>query len=253
MRLTILTLYLLVSACGTAKVAPDSVASKRPVQKCASGLNGEQELKLSMAKDHIAAGRLYAGLATLEALPSSSPEVLRQKADISRRIVKDDAKSLYEDLRRTCLSGYGSHGLGLLAAQRGEYIEAEGWLERAAIQLPTEANIRNDLGLAYIFTGKPDAARFELMTAVELEPSYEKPIINLAALFLLNSDHKSLDGLAERFKFGSEQVSSAMKTCQQVKDIQEADKPLDQGQDTQSCSWQTVGRSSRLAVLFKSN
>jgi len=84
--------------------------------------------------------------------------------------------------------GAAWHGLGLLAAQNGDYPGALKALREAAKREPTNPVILSDLGYAMLRNGDIDAARLPLAQAAELAPDNRKMIGNLALLLLVSGD-----------------------------------------------------------------
>jgi Flp pilus assembly protein TadD len=64
------------------------------------------------------------------------------------------------------MAAEGEHGLGQLAAARGDNGLAQAHLQRAARLAPTDEKIRNDLGVVYLNQQRLADARFEFMTAM---------------------------------------------------------------------------------------
>jgi hypothetical protein len=55
-------------------------------------------------------------------------------------------------------------------------------LQQARAKLPTDTRVRNDLGYALLLSSQFDAARFELLTVLELNPQDAKAMQNLVLL-----------------------------------------------------------------------
>lgn len=258
MKYLLLVTSLFLSGCGA--MQPSSAPNPMQNASCPSRLSSDQELKLSMISQQIVDGKQYAALAGLSELPSSSPVVMRKKADVLRRIASPDAKSLYMDLQKTCLSAYGDHGLGLLYASEKDFPKARALIERAAKKVPTDEAIRNDLGLTYLYEGNYERSRFELMTAIELNSSFSRAVTNLAALLILRADIQSLTTLNDRFSLNVEQVSQSMELCSQIKSYHLASADLAksktdlvvQSADPQ-CSWHSIAHVPKLASLFRTH
>lgn len=259
----ILVACLAASACATGREG----ALPRPQEgkACPSNLSNEQELKLQMVQDLVAQGKLYAGLAQLDALPEQSPPVIRQRGDIQRRLgLSQEAGKNYEALTKTCMAGYGEHGLGLLAAEQGDYATAEKYLKTAAAILPTNYRIRNDLGMAYMYNAEDEQAHFELMTALELGTGSDMlPALNLLSLSLVRGDERQMNELVGRFQFSGDQVADVMKHCSQIATVRKSHmvvvKPGESLAtasapavvDDLSCQWKLVDNNPRLSSVIK--
>ncbi|WP_437882598.1 tetratricopeptide repeat protein [Pseudomonas sp. LRF_L74] len=180
-----------------------------PLAPACAKPNQEQNLELNLARDMAAEGRLHAALAHLQGLPDSLPDVRLGKAQLLRRLDRSEARGLYQSLLDTCLSAAGHHGLGQLAVSRGDLREAELQLGEAARLEPTDARIRNDLGVLYLRQGRVEAARFELLTALELNQAQSRPAINLLALLLYQERWEQAAKLIDKVGLSSAQTRSA--------------------------------------------
>lgn len=173
----------LVTGCAelgsVAKQAPPA-----PVNTCRE-LSAEQELLVNLAQEMVAEGRLHAALANLQQLPHHVPEIQLRKARILRVLDADQAWILYTGLINTpCYTAAANHGLGQVLAGAGHYNEAAGHLRLAARDEPANADVRNDLGVVYLYLRRLSDARFELMTALELSEADSRPAENLLTLLI---------------------------------------------------------------------
>jgi len=133
--------------------------------------NSDQELSLNLADDMANEGKLHASLANLQNLPDNLPQVRQRQAKVYRLLGRSEAEPLYRSLLGTCMAAEGEHGLGQLAAARGDNGQAMAHLQRAARMSPTDEKIRNDLGVVYLNQRRLEDARFEFLTAMELKQS----------------------------------------------------------------------------------
>ncbi|HEX6590930.1 MAG TPA: tetratricopeptide repeat protein [Moraxellaceae bacterium] len=211
--LPLLVLLALLPAC-----ASQPAGEPEPAQKaCATrGLSSEQELSLSLVQQREKDGQLYAALAELQSLPESSPEVLRHKADILRRLGRPEAKSYFQRLQKTCMSAWADHGLALIAADAGDIATAQKLLQRAAQSLPTEYRLRNDLGVLLLREQKIDEARFELMTALELASDSSLPAVNLLTLLMVQQKTPAMRSLMQRYKMSASEWQAAVQSCEDL-------------------------------------
>lgn len=206
---TLVGMISLLSGCASGQ-APSSLvgrAESNP-QACAP-LSQEQELSLNLAQKTADEGRLHAALANLERLPAELPQARLSKARILRSLNRPEARELYASLVDTCLKAQGEHGLGQLASAQGRHEEALNHLRLAASLDPTSDTIRNDLGVVYMNLGRMDEARFELLTALELNEAERQPALNLLTLLIYQGRMPQADALAQRMGFSASQLRTA--------------------------------------------
>lgn len=180
-------------------------------------LSDDQELSMNLADDMAKEGKLHASLANLQNLPQGYAQVQLRKARIYRQLGRPEAGPLYRGLLGTCLSAEGDHGLGQLAAARGDSTLAASYLERAAQAAPTDEKIRNDLGVVYLNQLRTDEARFEFLTALELKQSDQLAALNLVTLLIYQDQWSQAAELASRAELTPEQVSDAQARAQALK------------------------------------
>lgn len=145
--------------------------------------------------------QFYAAIAHIEAQrvrQGDSPELRWLEADARRRLGElDAAEALFIDLRRGAYAARAEHGLGLIAAARGQPGPAIAHLERAVGLSPTVVDMRNDLGFAYLQARRFDAALTQLATASELSPDDPRVRNNLVLLLLASGDSRRALEVAE--------------------------------------------------------
>ena len=180
-------------------------------------LSGDQELSMNLADDMAKEGKLHASLANLQSLPERYSQVQLRKARIYRQLGRSEAEPLYRGLLGTCLAAEGEHGLGQLAAGRGDNTQAVAYLERAARMAPTDDKIRNDLGVVYLNQLRLDEARFEFLTALELKQADSLAALNLVTLLIYQDQWKQASELVTRAGLTPEQVSDAQSRAQALK------------------------------------
>lgn len=179
------------------------------IEPC-STLSREHELAINLARDMASEGRLHAALANLEGLPNDLPEARLNKARILRSIGRqDEARKLYESLLKTCLVAQARHGLGQLAAAQGDNPQALENLRIAVRMAPTEDQVRNDLGVVYMNLRQVEEARFEFVTAMELNTSNRLPAQNLVSLLIYQDNWKQASEVVSRMGLKPEEVRSA--------------------------------------------
>ncbi|SDG50069.1 tetratricopeptide repeat protein [Phytopseudomonas seleniipraecipitans] len=207
---TLVGMMGLLSGCASSQAPSPWLTNKaEPIPMACAPLSQEQELTLNLAQKTADEGRLHAALANLERLPASLPQARLNKARILRSLNRPEAKALYASLVNTCLKAQGEHGLGQLASAQGRYDEALTHLRLAASLDPTSDTIRNDLGVVYMNLGRLDEARFELLTALELNEAEQQPALNLLTLLIYQGMLPQANALAERMGFSANQLRTA--------------------------------------------
>lgn len=178
--------------------------------------DSSQELGLNMADELLADGRPHASLAHLEEMPDSLIQVRIRKAKVLRLLGSNDAEPLYRSLLGTCMGAEAEHGLGQLAASRGDDVQARQHLMRAARLAPTDEKIRNDLGVVYLKQGELEKARFEFLTAIELKDD-RLAAVNLVTLLLYQDKWQQAADLVSRLGLSAAQFSEAQARAEQLK------------------------------------
>lgn len=195
---------LLLGGCANLPGAGPSVG-----QSCDEHLSQAQELQLDLARDMLKDGRLHAALANLETMPPQLLDVRESKAVALRRIGSPQARALYQGLLNTCKAGEAHHGLGQIALRNGQLVEAERELREAARLQPTDALIRNDLGVVLLRKDDRAGARFEFLTAVELNEADKLPATNLLSLLFLEGENNQAAALIDKAQLSDDQVRQA--------------------------------------------
>lgn len=173
---------------------------------------------MNLAEEMVGEGRLHAALAHLQGLPRELPEVRLRQARILRSLGRADAENLYLSLLDTCLAAAGQHGLGQLAAARGDEAQALARLEQAARLAPIDAQVRNDLGVVYLRQGRVGEARFEFLTALELDRDDPLPAVNMLALLFFEDKWQQAAELVSRLGLSLSQVHSAEERARRIKE-----------------------------------
>ena len=179
--------------------------------------SAEQELSLNLADDMANEGKMHASLANLQSLPESLPQVRQRKAKVYRLLGRSEAQPLYRSLLGTCMAAEGEHGLGQLAAARGDNEQALAHMQRAAQLAPTDEKIRNDLGVVYLNQRRLEEARFEFMTAMELKQSDQLAAVNLVTLLIYQDNWGQAAQLASQVGLSPEQVTEAQARAEKLK------------------------------------
>jgi Flp pilus assembly protein TadD len=164
----------------------------------------------------------YAALAHIEQRINESgetPELRYLEAEVRRHLGQADAaESLYRGLLRgeARYAGLAYHGLGLLAADRGEADVAVRHLRDAARRRPTDGEIRNDLGYALMLAGQYRAALPEVATAVELNAGDPRARNNLVMLMMLMKDEASVRRVAAEAGMGADELAQLRQQAQSL-------------------------------------
>ncbi|QXH36391.1 tetratricopeptide repeat protein [Pseudomonas muyukensis] len=215
MRAILLFSSLLLLA-GCAGQQPEGLARLLGGGSCAKP-DADQQLSLDMADQMINEGRPHAGLAHLEQLPDTLDPVRLRKAKVLRVLGRSEAEPLYRSLLGGCLAAEGEHGLGQLAAARGDDAQALRNLQRAARLAPTDEKVRNDLGVVQMNLGNHEQARFEFLTAIELRDDNPLPAVNLVTLSLLQDHWDQAEDLVKRLHLQPEQFAEAQARAQRIR------------------------------------
>jgi Flp pilus assembly protein TadD len=207
-----------LSACNTTKPTPQSTVPQRPSSgQCQDDISPANNVALSGIQHALAQNKFHAALAQLDALNLQVPQAQLLKADAWRRVGQtEDARRLYNALLSSCLSGQAHHGLGLLLAGTQEHTESLAQLQLARALMPTDAQIRNDLGYAFLLRRKLPEARFEFMTAIELAPDFQRPKHNLFMLTALQNEDGVLKALARQWGMDAGTQASLQDRARQL-------------------------------------
>lgn len=192
----------------------------------------DQELALNLADDMANEGKLHASLANLQSLPDSLPQVRQRKARAYRLLGRSEAEPLYRSLLGTCMTAEGEHGLGQLAAAKGDNAQALAHMQRAAQLAPTDEKIRNDLGVAYLNQLRLEDARFEFMTAIELKQSDPLAAINLVTLLIYQDNWGQAAKVVSQLGLSPEQVTEAQARAAKLKGSSTATRKVAAVSDT---------------------
>jgi Flp pilus assembly protein TadD len=179
--------------------------------------SADQELSLNLADEMANDGKLHASLANLQTLSDRLPQVRLRKAKVYRLLGRHEAEPLYKTLLGTCLSAEGEHGLGQLAVAKGDNAQAMAHLQRAAKRSPTDEKIRNDLGVVYLNQLRMDDARFEFLTAMELNQGNQLAAVNLVTLLIYQDNWGQAAQVVGRMGLSPDQVTQAQARAQQLK------------------------------------
>ena len=213
---------LLIAACsvllmsGCANMGQTPWAGFAGASSC-SKPNSDQELSLNLADEMANDGKLHASLANLQNMADNLPQVRLRKAKVYRLLGRSEAEPMYRSLLSSCLAAEGEHGLGQLAVAKGDNGQALEHLQRAAKLSPTDEKIRNDLGVVYLNQLRLDEARFEFLTAMELNQSSSLAAVNMVSLLIYQNNWKQASQFVSRFNLSPEQFNQAQTRAEQLK------------------------------------
>ncbi|MFJ7284088.1 hypothetical protein [Pseudomonas sp. NPDC099000] len=205
---------LLLSGCATNGQVPWSALTNNA--SCGK-LNSDEQLALNLADDMATNGKLHASLANLQNLPDNLSDVRLRKAKVYRLLGRNEAEPLYRSLLGSCRAAEAEHGLGQLAAARGDNGQAQAHLLRAVRLAPTDEKIRNDLGVVYLNQLRVEDARFEFLTAMELKQSDQLAAVNLVTLLIYQDDWSRAAELVSRLGLSPAQVTEAQARAEKLK------------------------------------
>lgn len=205
---------LLLSGCASNGQAPWSALTN--TASCGK-MSSDEQLSLNLADDMANDGKLHASLANLQSLPDHLADVRLRKAKVYRLLGRSEAEPLYRSLLGSCLAAEAEHGLGQLAAARGDNGLAQAHLQRAARLAPTDEKIRNDLGVVYLNQLRVEDARFEFLTAMELKQSDQLAALNLVTLLIYQDDWSRAAELVSRLGLSPAQVTEAQVRAEKLK------------------------------------
>lgn len=205
---------LLLSGCASNGQTPWSALTS--TASCGK-LSSDEQLSLNLADDMANEGKLHASLANLQSLPDNLAEVRLRQAKVYRLLGRSEAEPLYRSLLGGCMAAEAEHGLGQLAAARGDNGQAQAHLQRAARLSPTDEKIRNDLGVVYLNQLRVEDARFEFLTAMELKQSDPLAALNLVTLLIYQDDWSRAAELVSRLGLSPAQVTEAQARAEKLK------------------------------------
>jgi Flp pilus assembly protein TadD len=160
-------------------------------------LERSRSLYLSVIEELIQNGQAHAALAHLDEYersygPGPAPQRLRADAwfvlgDMTK------AEAGYRSVLKGAQSGYGKHGLGRIAASRGDWTLAQQDFATAVGDRPTNPRFLNDLGCSLFRLGRLEEAEFALRKAHELAPRDEEIVDNILMLLAKSDGAARLD------------------------------------------------------------
>lgn len=190
------------------------------------------DIHLELIRGMLDKGQYYAALAHIQdeqrTLGKHNVRLRLLKADALRQLGRDaKARTLYLSLKGTAMRGQAEHGLGLLYAKQGNLKAAIKSLHEAAADLPTNVDIRNDLGYALLQAGLYSQAMPQLSTAAELAPDQLRSRKNLIILMYLMGNPRAARKLAHRSGLDARSLATLRQNARSIalQQIQRSRKP----------------------------
>ncbi|GAC1628226.1 MAG: hypothetical protein NVS9B10_17940 [Nevskia sp.] len=183
-----------------------------------------QQLRVDVIRGLLDKGQYYAALAHIEEQKRSAEtmELIFLEAEVRRHLgQRAQSEALYRKLLGSAAEGQAYHGLGLLLASSDIEVAIRN-LRSAAERLPTDVEIRNDLGYALMEVGRYTEALPELSTAAELAPTQLKSRNNLIILMLLTGNQAGLAQLSQQAGTTPETMKQLREQAQSIRNQQAA-------------------------------
>ncbi len=215
---------VLLSGCGTnsAKVnaQQNEAAQLRQAAEEKAPTPDNKGMYLGLIRQMQDQGLYFASLAHIDAYEQqngSTPEIQRLRADALRETRQSAAAdATYRTLLSSSEASAAWHGLGLLAAQKGDYKTAATSLQEAAKREPTNPVMLSDLGYALLRSGDIAAARVPLAQAAELAPDNRKMIGNLALLLLVSGDAEKARTVMEKGALSADSRATVYRMAAEI-------------------------------------
>lgn len=189
----------------------------------------DQQVHADLIRRMLDQGQYYAALAHIQAQSRAggggNGEQLRLlEAEARRKLGQTvQAQQLYQGLLNTGYSGQAYHGIGLLLV-KSDLPQALGYLRRAVQLRPTDVEMRNDLGYAFMLGRRYPEALPELATAVELDPASDRSRNNLVILMILMRDEAAVQRIARESGIDANTLAGLRKQAQSM--AAQASRPL---------------------------
>ena len=181
-----------------------------------SARDKSQTLKLhtDLVREMIAQDRYYAALAHIDELEKAqggTDELRLLKAQVLAKLGRrQEAEQAYTSLLSGSFEGEARHGLGLLYAESNYPLSLK-YLQVAARLLPTNAEIRNDLGYALLLGGYYREGQLQLATAYELDAASERNRNNYVLSLLLLMDDAAVRRMQQAGTISVKQLDALRK------------------------------------------
>lgn len=183
--------------------------------------SGDAALHTDLIRNMVEQGKYYAAVAHIEAQRRQTGDTAQLRwleGDARRRLQQyPEAVRLLQSLARTPYAARAEHGLGLIAAARGQPDEARARFEQAVQLAPTVAEFRNDLGVSHLQAGRYAPALVELATATELAPGDTRARNNLIILLLASGDARRAREVADAVGLNPEAFARLQREAQTLR------------------------------------
>lgn len=198
--------------------APPQRSDFRPRVNCSARIAPEEKVELEMVDTLTSRARPYAALAQLQKTQQQNIEYWLRYGQLQAKTEQlPRARAVFETLVARCDTGEARHGLGMVMVKQNELQRGMQELQRAARMLPASAAVRNDYGYALMMAGEYGAARFELITALELENGSGRARQNLAAAVILAGDRAGLEQLQQNYHYTEDELTHARNLAHQLR------------------------------------
>lgn len=166
-------------------------------------------------------GLYYASLAHIDAYArryGDTPQLAILRADALRETRQPDAAAaIYRKLRDGPQAAAAWHGLGLVAADKGQYAQAVEYLTKAVHKAPINAAYLGDLGYARLRAGDVNGAREPLAKAAELDAGSTKAVANLALLLMVQGKTRKAESMMQKAKLPQATRQAVMRQAVQLR------------------------------------
>jgi len=220
--LSALVIMLLLSGCAQRVVRQTPPDDYEPI---AADPSKVVEIRDDVIRALLDKGQYYAALAHIQEQKQAAPDsaqLIYLEAEARRHLGQTAAAELlYRRLMGGALEGKAWHGIGLMLTRK----DLEGAiraLRSASAKLPTDVEIRNDLGYALMEAGRYSEALPELSTAAELAPAQLKSRNNLIILMLLTGNQPGADQMAKQAGATAETMKRLRAEAQSIRSRQAA-------------------------------
>lgn len=183
---------------------------------CGEHYRAEVGLQIDMIRQQLEQGRPRSALAHLEEGDFGYAETRLMRGDALRAVGRhDEADAVYDALAAGCLAADAYRGMARNAVARGDRGQALQLMRKARGARPTDPDIRNDLGYLLLLEGQRQAAREELLTALELGGAEQRAAGNLVMLLMQEGRTAEAQRVATRYGVDAELVARLRRLVSQ--------------------------------------
>ncbi|WKU19599.1 hypothetical protein [Advenella alkanexedens] len=181
----------------------------------------KEQLLIMTIKEAQDQGRYFASLAFIDEYAvkyGKSPDVEILRAEALRKTDQHaQSEKIYRSLTKTNQKARAWHGLGLMAGQRGDLVEAAKNLENASSASPSDAVILSDLAYARMRIGDIEGARIPIGKAAELMPQNPKVLSNMALYLLVRGATPAAEQVMKSANLGQQARQEIYAIADQVR------------------------------------